>query len=164
MGEGRLLIDSMCGRLTRWLRMIGVDAAYVKEADDDQLLAKAREEGRMLVTRDVELYERALRIGVPVILLRSPNLTEQLASVVSQLGCELKIEPDYSRCPTCNSTLKRASKEEVRGLVPEGSLKAHREFWKCRGCGKVYWRGSHFMNIERVLRRTRELVSKRREG
>lgn len=154
----------MCGRLTRWLRMIGVDAAYMREAGDDQLLAKAREEGRVLVTRDVELYERALKEGVSAILLRSSSLVEQLASLVSWLGCEPKVIPDYSRCPVCNSPLKKASREEVRGVVPEGSLKTHSEFWRCKGCGKVYWRGRHFMDIERVLKRVEELASRLKEG
>ena len=159
----KLLVDSMCGRLTRWLRMIGVDADYLRDADDAQLIAKARSEGRVLVTRDVGLHGRALKEGVQAILLRSPNLTEQLAQVVSWLGCEPVVIPDYSRCPDCNSPLRKASKEEVEGLVPEGSFKAHSEFWRCTGCGKVYWRGKHFNDIERVLSEVRELAA-RSEG
>ena len=140
--------------------MIGVDAAYLREADDDLLLTKAKAEGRVLVTRDVELHERAVKEGVPAILLKSPSLTEQLAHVVSLLGCEVEVVPDYSRCPSCNSPLKRASKEEVKDLVPEGSLKTHDQFWRCTGCGKVYWKGRHFIDIERVLSEVKELASR----
>lgn len=156
--EARLLVDSMCGRLTRWLRMLGVDTAYLREGGDEELLSRARGEGRVLVTRDEELYERALREGVSTILLKSHHLVEQLAHVASRLGCKLEVVPEYSRCPNCNSPLRKAGREEVRGLVPEGSLRAHREFWMCTGCSKVYWRGRHFANIERVLRRAREAL------
>jgi uncharacterized protein with PIN domain len=148
----------MCGRLTRWLRMIGVDAAYLREADDEQLLDLARSEGRVLVTRDEGLHERAVRGGVRAILLKSGSLTEQLAHVVRELGCELTVVSDRSRCPSCNSSLMRASREEVEGLIPEGSLKRHDEFWRCVKCGKVYWRGRHFLDIERTLSEARELA------
>lgn len=158
MSEGRVLVDSMCGRLTRWLRMIGVDAAYLREADDEQLLDLARSEGRVLVTRDEGLHERAVRGGVRAILLKSGSLTEQLAHVVKELGCELTVVSDRSRCPSCNSPLMRASREEVEGLIPEGSLKRHDEFWRCVECGKVYWRGRHFLDIERTLSEARELA------
>ncbi|MEM4699691.1 MAG: Mut7-C RNAse domain-containing protein [Candidatus Nezhaarchaeales archaeon] len=158
LGGARLLVDSMCGRLTRWLRMLGIDAAYLKDGGDEELLNRAKDEGRVLVTRDEGLYERALREGVSAILLKSHRLVEQLAHVASRLDCKLEIVPEYSRCPNCNSLLRRAPREEVSGLVPEGSLRAHKEFWICTGCAKVYWRGRHFVNIERVLNKVREAI------
>lgn len=152
----------MCGRLTRWLRMLGIDTAYLRDGGDEELLSMAKYEGRVLVTRDEELYERALREGVSTILLKSHHLVEQLAHVASRLGCRLEVIPDCSRCPSCNSPLKKALREEVSGLVPEGSLRTHREFWICTGCMKVYWKGRHFANIERVLSKVREAVPKLR--
>ncbi|MCX8204340.1 MAG: DUF5615 family PIN-like protein [Candidatus Nezhaarchaeota archaeon] len=160
MRGARLLVDSMCGRLTRWLRMLGIDTAYLREGGDEELLSRAKDEGRVLVTRDEELYERAVREGVSTILIKSHYLVEQLAYVVSRLGYEPRVVPDYSRCPSCNSPLRRALGEEVSGLVPEGSLKAHREFWRCTGCAKVYWKGRHFTNIEKVLSQVKEAMPK----
>jgi len=58
----RLLVDAMLGKLARYLRMCGYDAAYALdrglEADED-LLAVARDEGRQLLTRDRQLADRA---------------------------------------------------------------------------------------------------------
>jgi len=156
--QEKLLVNSMCGRLTRWLRMLGFDTYYDREADDDQLIAMAKKEGRILITRDVELHERASKAGLRTILLRSPHHAVQLATVISILRGELEIDPNLSRCPTCNSSLRRASRMEVEGKVPERSFKAHNEYWVCTGCGKIYWRGSHWRGISKVLEEARRLA------
>ena len=153
-----MLVDGMCGKLARWLRMLGFDASYCKECCDDELVDVAVREGRVLITRDVELHERALRAGARSILVESPDYVAQLASVIAVLGGELRVDPDRSRCPTCNAPLRRASKDEVRGLVPEGTYKVHDEFWLCTGCSKVYWRGSHWRGILKVLERARRIA------
>jgi len=66
----RLLCDEMLGSLARWLRLLGVDVAYVQGVHDDVLAQQARDEDRVLVTRDAALAAR-----VPgSILLRPPSL------------------------------------------------------------------------------------------
>ncbi|RLF16433.1 MAG: hypothetical protein DRJ97_00885 [Thermoprotei archaeon] len=154
----KVLVDGMCGRLARWLRMLGFDASYDKELSDEGLMLKAVEEGRVLVTRDVELHERAVKAGVRSILVKSPDYTVQLALVATALGGELEVNPDRSRCPVCNSPLRKVGKEEVKGLVPEKSFNLHDEYWMCTGCSKVYWRGAHWRGISKVLEKAREIA------
>ncbi len=38
------------GRLAKWLRVIGYDAVFIRDADDRDLLSVAKREGRILVT------------------------------------------------------------------------------------------------------------------
>ncbi len=40
-GDGSYLADVMLGRLSRWLRLLGFDAAYRNDAEDDALAAEA---------------------------------------------------------------------------------------------------------------------------
>ena len=54
----KFLADAMLGKLTRWLRMLGQDVEYSTKLSDDELLASAKAEGRILLTRDFELYQR----------------------------------------------------------------------------------------------------------
>jgi len=39
--------------------------------------------------------------------------------------------------------------------VPPESLRAFNRFYVCPSCGKVYWEGSHWRNIRRILEEAR---------
>src|SRR5580658_184832 len=50
--------DEMLGRLARYLRMVGLDTAYVPGLTDDEVVRRAGAEGRTLLTRDRQLARR----------------------------------------------------------------------------------------------------------
>ncbi len=134
----KLLCDHMLGTLAKWLRLMGFDTEYPGPLDDTELLAMARQEGRVLLTRDKELASRSPE----AIRVRSDDLDEQIREVASRLG--LRVVDPLSRCSLCNAVLAAASPRDVGGLVPEGVLARHDTFWRCPSCGKVYWQGSHW--------------------
>ena len=157
----RFLVDAMLGKLARWLRLLGYDAEYGRDASDEELLARAAEEGRILLTSDIGLFKRALSSGISVVLVKGSSEEERLALLARRLGIRLEVDLENSRCPKCNSPVVEVPKEAVRGLVPEGSWRRYERFWRCTGCGQVYWQGSHWSNIEAVLARARELARAR---
>lgn len=131
----RLLADEMLGKLARELRALGYDIEYARDVDDDALLERAREAGRRLVTRDRQLADRA---GPDAVLLESRQPARQLAALVDRLDLEPAAEAFLSRCLECNAELERA---RAPGRVPddvEGD-----PHWRCPGCERVYWRGTH---------------------
>ena len=141
----KLICDHMLGSLARWLRFMGHDTAYPKAMDDRDLIRKAREEDRVLLTRDKELAARF----AGAIVVRSDVLEAQIREVASALP--LRVLDPLSRCSACNTPIEPASLEAVRDLVPEGVLARERAFWRCPTCGKVYWQGSHWDKmIERL--------------
>ncbi len=143
----KLLCDHMLGTLAKWLRFMGYDTTYPGPLDDSELLAVAKQEGRVLLTRDKELVGRSR----DAIRVRSDDLEEQIREVASRL--ELKLVDPLSRCSLCNAVLVAASAEEVGGLVPEGVRARHDTFWRCPSCGKVYWQGTHWARmVERLDR------------
>lgn len=141
----KLLCDHMLGSLARWLRFMGYDTAYPKPLPDRDLVARARSEGRILLTRDKELAAR-----VPeAVQIRSDDLEEQIREVAAALPLRL-VDP-LSRCSLCNELLVPVASEAVRDLVPEGVRSRHDEFWQCPSCRRVYWQGSHWDKmIERL--------------
>jgi hypothetical protein len=145
----RFLLDGMLGSLTRWLRICGYDSEYSRDLSDDELIEAARGTGRILLTRDEDLARRANREGVEAKYLAGENDVERLRDLSRALGVELT--PESSRCPKCNHELAKVEKEEVKGKVPEGTFEAFEEFWLCRGCGSVFWRGSHWPRITSTL-------------
>lgn len=134
----KLLCDHMLGSLARWLRFMGYDTAYPTAMNDTELIALARAEDRVLLTRDKELASRlpgAVRI-------RSDDLGEQVRELAGVLA--LRLVNPLSRCSVCNAVLEPASPEAVTERVPKGVRSRHQEFWRCPDCGRVYWQGSHW--------------------
>jgi uncharacterized protein with PIN domain len=151
----RFLVDSMLGSLSRWLRITGFDAEYRRDADDEDLLSEASASGRVLLTRDRALAARAAKRGIKALLLETDDDADQLAVVAASL--KLELDPSNSRCPKCNGALVKAEKERIVEQVPEASLAAFDEFWVCRDCGSVFWRGSHWDKIVSTLEKAGRL-------
>jgi len=155
----RFLCDGMLGKLTRWLRILGHDVEYSNNLDDEELIALSRSEDRILLTRDVELYRRALTRGGKAFLVRGGNEAERLAELASRFNLKLEVDASTSRCPKCNARIKPVKKDEVLEKVPESTSRLYDEFWICLGCGQVYWRGSHWRRINETLEKSKQMVS-----
>ena len=56
--EAQFVADAMLGKLTKWLRVMGIDVMYDPDAIDAQLLQCAECRGRILLTRDRSLMRR----------------------------------------------------------------------------------------------------------
>jgi len=141
----QFLLDGMLGSLTRWLRICGYDAEYLRNASDEELIRRAIDKRRILLTRDRLLYRKAVRAGAEAFFIEGDGDIEKLASVSRRFRLEL--DPEKSRCPQCDAALVVVEKEAVEGKVPARTLEVYDEFWICESCGKVYWKGSHWKNI-----------------
>jgi uncharacterized protein with PIN domain len=145
----KFFCDEQLGKLSRWLRIIGQDSVWEREIGDDELLKRAREEGRIVLTRDTRLH---LKAGdVEVVLLDANYPAHQLREVVERFrdGIEIRV---FSRCVACNSDIEDIDKSEVEGKVPPFVFKTQERFTRCRGCGKIYWQATHRERVEVQLR------------
>jgi hypothetical protein len=147
----KFLTDGMLGKLTRWLRMLGHDVEYTGSMNDRALLEKAKKEGRILLTRDLELYQQAIGHGAEAYLIESSNQTANLAKLAKRFGFQLEIDVNVSRCPKCNTIIKLVSKASVIDKIPKTTSANYNEFWMCPSCGQVYWRGAHWKRIDETL-------------
>lgn len=137
------IADAMLGKLARWLRILGFDTLYEPALSDGALILKAKEEGRVLLTRDIPLHKKASREGTRTLLVKEKNNLAQLKEVAPFLSDP----PQGSRCPLCNSHLKsvRSTGKALSVTGIEGKS------WLCPSCGKLYWHGSHWKGIRRTL-------------
>ena len=142
----RFLVDSTAARLSRWLRFLGYDAVLDRSRSDAVLLARARREGRALLTRKRVLGTSPGAAG-GVLLLSSDFVSDQLRQVASDLGLKHDSPP---RCTVCNSELSPVTRAEVDGRVPEFVYRTRDEFAFCRRCDRYYWKGTHWENAARV--------------
>ena len=146
MDDSRFVADVMLGRLARWLRALGYDTLYFRDAPDRRLLAVALADRRRLLTRDVVLARRARDAGL---LVRAEVLDAQIQEV--RAACGLTGRQALSRCLECNAPLAATPRETVRDRVPPYTFATQREFWTCTGCSRVFWTGTHVAGIRRRL-------------
>lgn len=149
-GEPRLLCDAMLGDLARWLRVLGLDAAYASDVDDATLVRRAIAEDRWLVTRDRRLTDEWRFDGCLVV--ESEGTLEALREVVDELGIEGP-RPLFARCLECNAYLVEAGPEAIARRVPPHVRRTRERFRACPDCGRVYWEGSHTERMRRRVRR-----------
>lgn len=141
----------MLGKLTRWLRMLGHDAKYSNKLDDAQLIMIAKENKRILLTRDLELYQQATAKGVDAFYLEGETETEKLAELAKRFKIELDVDMTTSRCPKCNTKVKTIPKEKVEDKVEKSTFAYYNKFWECPKCRQIYWQGAHWTRIKKTL-------------
>ena len=148
----RFVIDTMLGKLARWLRAMGYDTLYFRAGPDRSLLQLARADARVLLTRDARLARLA---GARGLLIRATAIEPQIVEVIERLALAPSGEGLLSRCLECNALLEDRPKEAVRGLVPEHVYLTQERFVGCPGCARIYWQGSH---ADRILARLARLL------
>lgn len=147
----RFITDGMLGKLTRWLRMLGHDVDYYRAAADKQLLDMAKSEQRVLLTRDLKLYQRAVARGIDAVLVKATDDIDKLADLARLYNFKLELDLKVSRCPKCNGGLVSVPKTDVLDKVPELTAKYYDDFWRCSVCGQLYWCGAHWTRITQTL-------------
>ncbi len=146
----KFLCDSMLGKLTRWLRLLGNDCIYFRDIEDEKLLEIARSDNRILITRDQNLTHKAHKMGLKVQQITGTTILEKLEEVIRSWDLHTDIIPDDSRCSKCNGEVRRVEKNNIQERVPEGTFKHQNIFWECTECGQVYWKGAHWKKIKHL--------------
>jgi uncharacterized protein with PIN domain len=156
--ETRFVADAHLGGLAHMLRMLGFDTLYDNQFHDDTVVALAEQDGRIVLTRDRELLKRrAVTHGCYVHALKSE---QQLREIVERLDLLRSARP-FTRCLHCNAPLRGIDKASVLDRLPPRVQAHYDRFSTCDACGRVYWEGSHWHNMKRMLN---GLVSNRRES
>jgi len=159
----KFLADSMLGKLARWLRMLGQDVVYNIQLDDNELLDLAKKECRILLSKDLELYQRAIAKGIDAFFVEGNKESERLAEVAKRYGLELAIDMEKSRCPVCNTKLNATQKEKLSGELQKNTFTYYEKFWKCPNCGQIYWQGAHWKQISNTLNEAKLKLEKLKE-
>jgi len=131
--------------------MLGQDVVYTCSMNDKELIQKAKKEKRVLLTRDNELYQQAIRKGAEAFLVKGKTEAEKLASLAKRFKFQLQIDAKISRCPKCNTRIKSVTEADVVNRIPKITSSHYNEFWECPKCGQVYWHGAHWKRIEKTL-------------
>ena len=144
--ETRFVVDVNLGKLAQKLRLLGFDTLFRNDFEDDEIIEISLREKRIILTRDKGiLKQNAVTHGY---WLRNDDPKKQLKEIIARLQLQKSFRP-FSRCANCNGLLREVEKAELQHLLTSDTLQFYDEFWKCAGCGKIYWEGSHFKHILR---------------
>ena len=160
----KFLADGMLGKLARWLRILGNDVIYSVEFDDSELLELAKKDERVLLTKDLELYRRAIGRGLDFYYVEGKTEPDRIAEVAKRYSLPLAIDMDKSHCPICNTKLAAASKEQLQSELEKNTFTYYSKFWKCSNCRKIYWQGAHWTQINNTLNQARVKLEKLKEN
>ncbi len=144
--EVRFAAEGMLGRLAKLLRLLGYDTLYSPAISTGELQKIARAGDRIILTRG--RAEKRFPGLANVFSIRSDNAPEQLREVVQQFGLDTRAHL-WTRCTLCNASIQKVEKQAIQSLVEPKVFEIYQEFFRCSGCGHVYWLGSH---VERILK------------
>jgi uncharacterized protein with PIN domain len=139
----KFVADVMLGSLTKLMRFAGYDVEYDNCADDETLRNPSN---RILLTKD-----RPLAASIPprrVYLVNSIGGQKQLEEIQKKFP----IHEKAPRCMECNGKLSRVRKKNVQHLVPPFVFNRQSEFLRCLSCSRVYWSGTHYEKMVRMLK------------
>jgi uncharacterized protein with PIN domain len=150
----KFIVDSNVGKLAKWLRMLGYDAAFIEGEDDAYIVDRALKENRVILTRDTQIMKRgAIASGrLKAILIDSDKVEEQVVQVIEALHLDIQSRP-FTVCLECNIPLEERSREEIKDRVPPYVFKTQPQYMECPVCHRIYWRGTHWQAMLRKLER-----------
>ena len=141
-------VDSMLGRLAKWLRIIGCDVAYFNHIEDDRLIEYANETGRIILTKDTRLIKR--RKIRRFFFVEGNDYKTQLKQVVTHFNIDIH-KNLLDRCTICNKELQDINKDQVEGKVPVYVFNTVEKFSICNNCERIYYSATHKENILKEL-------------
>lgn len=155
------IMDVMLEKVTRWLRMFGQDVRYPKSVSDDEIIDYTVRMKGTLVTSDKEMYKKAKLKNVKAILIKSQQFDMQLIEFLKITGIMLPSKPVEKYCPLCNGRLIKLTGKAVLHMkkhIPPKVFKTNRYFWRCSLCKKLYWRGTHYDQMIKSMRKLKQMI------
>ena len=145
-----LILDVQLGKLAKFLRILGLDTIYRNDFEHQEIASISASSGRLIFTRDVGLLKmNRVEFGYWV---RENEPEKQFTEVISRFFTGFSFAL-FSRCLVCNHTISTISKEEIVSRLKPNTSRYFDDFYYCRGCDKIYWKGSHYEHMQNFLSR-----------
>lgn len=146
--EIKFIVDVNLGKLVKYLRLLGFDTYYRNDLEDEEIVKIAKDEGRIILTKDLGVLKRSdVDRGYYV---RSQKPTEQVQEVIKRFDLGKTVKP-FTLCMECNGNLEKVKKKDIENELLPGTKANFNEFYRCTDCGKIYWKGSHYEKMQKMI-------------
>ncbi|MFC1770397.1 Mut7-C RNAse domain-containing protein [Candidatus Margulisiibacteriota bacterium] len=147
--EPKFVLDVHLGKLAKYLRMFGFDTLYETTYSDPEIIKIAKNQKRIILTRDMGILKN--KLVTHGYWLRSQNPKLQLKEVLVRFDLLALVQP-FTRCLECNGDIAKTDRDKIIDKLPDDLDKQYTEFFECLGCQKVYWKGSHYDQMQEFMR------------
>ena len=151
MHRPTFIVDVNVGKLAVWLRALGYDTVFINPIEDGELVDIALRENRIVLTKDSGIMQRrAVTSGqLTALHVEHTDWRKQLAQVIHAF--KLRNHAPFTRCVKCNAPLEPCPRDKAAAVVPKFVSSTQKEFFSCPSCLRVYWHGSHWERMKRVI-------------
>ena len=130
------------------MRLLGFDVYFESALSDKEIIEISKGENRIILTKSKKLLKfRDVSHGI---FIRPGTTAEQVKRIVDHLNIKDQVKP-FSRCLRCNSLIEPVSKKEIVDRIPPRTKTFCDEYSQCKSCDKIYWDGTHFINLKKVI-------------
>ena len=147
--RNKFIADINLGNIVKYMRALGLDLFYDSLLSTREIIEISERENRIILTKNSKLLKfKDVSHGI---FIRPGTTTEQIRRIIDYLDIKDDIKP-FSRCLQCNTLLDVVPKENILNKIPPMTIEFCDEYFQCQSCGKIYWKGTHFINMMRVLK------------
>lgn len=148
--QPKFILDVHLGKLARYLRLLGLDTWYENHYQDIEIICLAKQQHRIILTRDVGLLKnKQVTHGY---WLRSEQPDQQLSEVIKRFDLYHVLKP-FTRCLICNGHIIAVDKHKVDEQLPEHTRDYYKAFYQCEECRKIYWQGAHYERLQQIVKK-----------
>jgi len=146
----KFVADTMLGKLSRWLRILGYDTIYEPMLQWKELVTLSNQSDAMFLTRRKSMPDDI--VPKRLFNVTYENFSDQLRCVIDHFGLDTKNNL-FTRCLKCNAAVIPVEKSIIAGKIPEQSYRSFQEFFQCPSCQSIYWGGAHRTNTLKKLQK-----------
>jgi uncharacterized protein len=148
--ETKFVLDVHLGTLARYLRLLGFDTLYRNDFDDEEIINLSLDGQRIILTRDLFILKNGkVTHGY---FVRETNPKKQILEIVRRFDLKDQFKP-FTLCLECNGKIVKVDKSAIENELRENTRKAFQEFYRCMDCRKIYWKGSHYEKMVKMVER-----------
>jgi uncharacterized protein with PIN domain len=146
----KFIADINLGHIVKYMRILGFDVHFDTLLSNRQIIEISSKENRIVLTKSRNLLKfKDITHGF---FIRPGTTEEQVREIIDFLDIMDNVKP-FSRCLRCNSPLKSIPKETIIDRIPPKTGVFYDEYSYCKPCDKIYWKGTHFAKMKRVVDR-----------
>ena len=145
----KYLADINLGNIVKYMRVLGFDVYYDSLLSTRKIIEISKRENRVILTKSRKLLK--FKDVTHGIFIRPGTTTEQIRQIIDYLDIKDNIKP-FSRCLRCNTLLKSVLKDKILDRIPQKTKEFCDEYVQCQSCDKIYWKGTHFINMKKVVK------------
>lgn len=146
--RNKFIADINLGDIVKYMRVLGFDLYYDPLLATREIIEISKREHRIILTKSRKLLK--FKDVTHGIFIHRGTTTEQIKRIIDYLNIKDNIKP-FSRCLRCNTLLKSVPKEKIFDKIPPKTKEFCDEYAHCKSCDKIYWKGTHFINMKKVI-------------